>query len=486
MKTIADCQTWSVALTASGFVVALFFAWLVLRERKRSMASTAQVKRLAFHDPLTDLPNRLLFMDRAAIAFAHARRAGTNVAVAFLDLDRFKFVNDSYGHHVGDEVLRSVAARLRECLREEDTVARIGGDEFTVVMPGLKNNDDVVKVASKLLDVFRRPLRIGEREISVSASFGLSMYPEDANDAEQLLKNADAAMYRAKERGGDNFQMYTSALNAHAADEIRLEARLRVAIARQEFVLYYQPRFDVPDNRVVAFEALLRWNDPERGLVGPSQFIHTAEVSGLIVPLGHWVLRTACKQARKWHLEGGRDLVVCVNISGRQLHRPDLATTIREALRSADLEPRYLELEIEESCVMTNTDVAIRILRELKSTGVRVVIAHFGAGYSSLRDLRRLPIDGLKLDRSFLVANGSDNRPLATAALGMARALRLKIMGEGVETQEAADFLRSQSCDEIQGFLFSAAIPPAECDRFIHADPPGTGANSTDDTKHPS
>jgi diguanylate cyclase (GGDEF)-like protein len=480
-----DCQTWNVALTASSFVVAIFFGWLVFRERKRYIASTAEVKRLAFHDALTELPNRLLFMDRAAIAFAHARRAGTNVAIAFLDLDRFKFVNDSYGHHIGDEVLRGVSARLREALREEDTVARMGGDEFTLVMPGLKNNDDVVKVSSKLLDVFRRPMRIGGREIAMSASFGVSIYPADGGDAETLLKNADAAMYRAKERGGDNFQMYTSALNIHAADEMRLEARLRVAIARQEFVLYYQPRFDAVADRVVAFEALLRWNDPERGLVGPSQFIHTAEVSGLIVPIGHWVLRTACKQAKKWHGEGGRDLVVSVNLSARQFHRPDLTTTIREALRNADLEAKYLEVEIEESCVMGNADFAMKILRELKSVGVGVVIANFGAGYSSLRDLRRLPIDGLKLDRSFLTPNGIDNRPLASAALGMARALHLKVVGEGVETQEAADFLRSQSCDEFQGFLFSAAVPADQTDRFIQSDSRPAG-KEIDETDQPS
>jgi diguanylate cyclase (GGDEF)-like protein len=478
---MADCQTWNVAFTASGFVVAMFFGWLVFRERKRYIASTMQMKRMAFHDVLTDLPNRLLFMDRAAVAFAHARRAGTNVAIVFLDLDRFKVVNDSFGHHIGDEVLRSVASRLREALREEDTIARLGGDEFTVIMPGLKNDDDIVKVSSKLLDVFRRPVRIGTREIVVNASFGVSMYPADGNDAETLLKNADAAMYRAKERGGDNFQMYTNALNTHAAEEMRLESRLRVAIARQEFVLYYQPRFDTAAEKVVAFEALLRWNDPERGLVGPNQFIHTAEVTGLIVPIGHWVLRTACKQAKKWHDEGGGDLVVSVNLSARQFHRPDLTSTIREALRNANLDAKYLELEIEESCVMGgNIDIAMRVLRELKATGVRVVIAHFGAGYSSLRDLRRLPIDGLKLDRSFLVPNGTDNRPLASAALGLARALHLKIMGEGVETQEAADFLRSQMCDEFQGFLFSAPVPADQTERFI------AGANRPDAASSPT
>jgi diguanylate cyclase (GGDEF)-like protein len=469
---VADCQTWSIALTATGFVVAILFGWLLFLERRRYIASTAEVKRLAFNDALTELPNRLLFMDRAAIAFAYARRAGTNVAVAFLDLDRFKLVNDSYGHHVGDEVLRCVAARLRDCLREEDTVARIGGDEFTLVMPGLKHRDDVVKVATKLLDAFHRPLFVGGRDIVVSASIGLSVYPEDGNDAEELLRNADTAMYRAKERGGDTFQMYTVSLNTHAAEELRLETRLRLAIARQEFVVHYQPRVDTALDRVVAFEALLRWADPDRGLVMPGEFIHTAEVSGLIVPIGQWALRCACLQAKRWHQEGSRDIIVSVNLSARQFHRPDLCETIRDALGNADLEPEFLELEVEESCVMGNADFAMRILRDLKSLGVRLVIAHFGAGYSSLRDLRRLPIDGLKLDRSFLAATGTDERPLAAAALGMAKALHIKIMGEGVETQEAADFLRSQSCDEIQGYLFSKAVPPEECEKFMHIDTP--------------
>jgi diguanylate cyclase (GGDEF)-like protein len=420
-------------------------------------------------------------LDRGAFAFAHAGRAGTLVAVGFLDVDRFNIVNDSFGHHAGDEVLRTVADRLREALREEDTVARMGGDEFTVVMPGLKNSDDVVKVATKLLDVFRIPMRIGNREVVVTASCGISVYPEDGMEAETLLKNADTAMYRAKAAGGDSFQMYTSALNTHAADELAMETRLRLALARQDFVLYYQPRFDTAADRVVAFEALLRWNDPERGIISPSQFIHTAEVSGLIVPIGQWVLRTACRQAKKWHAEGGRDLVVSVNLSAKQFNRPDLTSTVREALRGAGLEAKYLELEIEESCVMVNPDAAMRILRDLKTIGVGVVIANFGAGYSSLRDLRRLPIDGLKLDRSFLAANGVDNRPLATAALVMARALRLKVMGEGVETQEAADFLHSQACDEFQGFLFSAPLPAQECERFITITAPRGGERTGDE-----
>lgn len=469
---MADCQTWGVVIAASGLVVAVLFGWLLILERSRSLRTTREVKRLAFHDALTDLPNRLLFMDRAAVAFAYSRRDGSNVGVAFLDLDRFKLVNDSFGHHVGDEVLRAVAARMRDCLRQGDTVARIGGDEFTIVMPGIRQSKDVARVASKLLDVFHRPLFIGGRDIMVSASIGVSVYPEDGNDAETLLRNADAAMYLAKQRGGDNFQMYTSALSSDAAEELRLEARLRLAITRQEFILYYQPRLDCTTNRVVGFEALLRWADPDRGIVMPGEFIHTAEISGLIVPIGQWALRSACLQAKRWQNERSRGVVMSVNLSARQFHRTDLTEMVREALQNAGLDARWLELEIDESAVMSNTEVAMRIVSELKSIGVRVVIAHFGAGYSSLRDLRRMQIDGLKLDRSFLAPNGADERPLATAALGMAKALRLKVMGEGVETQEAADFLRQQSCDEIQGFLFCKPVPAEEAERFIRWDSP--------------
>ncbi len=462
-----DCQGWNVAVTASGFVLAAFFVWLLFREKRRHVAATSEVQRLALHDVLTGVPNRLLLMDRASVAFANARRAGTNVAVTFLDLDRFKFVNDSFGHSAGDEVLRAIAVRLREHLREGDTIGRIGGDEFALLMPGSHSAEDVNKIGSKLVEVSRLPVRISGREIFVSSSIGISMFPDDGHDAENLLRFADAAMYVAKQRGGDSFQVYTPTLDSDARKELELEARLRIAVARQEFVLHYQPRVDTESRRLLAFEALLRWNDPDRGIVMPKDFMQTAEVSGLIVPIGHWVLRTACKQAAEWHRGGCRDLFLTVNLSPRQFHRDDLAATVKEALQLAGLEPQYLELEIDESCVMNNAEGSMRILHQLKSLGVRVLISHFGLGYSSLTYLRRFPIDGLKLDRSFIAGDAADNRSLAKAALGMAKALRIKVIGEGVETQEAADFLRSYSCDDIQGFLVSEAVPAADCYRFI-------------------
>ena len=461
---MTTCPQWyTVALVTAAVMGGVF--WVVSRmARKRYMR---QFQRMAFHDPLTDLPNRLLFMDRAAIAFAHAKRERSGVAIVFLDLDRFKVVNDSFGHSVGDEVLRGVARRLREHVREVDTVARVGGDEFTLIMPGVTHIEDVVKIASKLLDIFHLPLHIGGREIHVTASIGISMYPDDASDAESLMKNADTAMYRGKQRGGDNFQIYTRELDTHAREELELEARLRRALALQQFVLYYQPRVDAATESVVAFEALLRWNDPDRGLIMPRDFIQAAETSGLIVPIGRWAIQTACRQAAKWHRDGCDHLVVSVNLSARQFHQSDLTRTITEALRNAGLPPQYLELEVDESCVMTNAEVSMRILQELKALGVRVLIAGFGAGYSSLSYLRRFPIDGLKLARAFLSADSIHNRSLATAALGMARALRIKVIGEGVETQETADFLRSQACDGIQGYFFSAPLPVEDCHRFM-------------------
>ncbi len=473
-----DCQTWNFGITASGFVVALLFVWLLHRERKRHVAATSEVRRLAFHDALTDVPNRLLFMDRASIAFANARRSGTNVALLFLDLDRFKGVNDTFGHAVGDEVLRSIAARLRDHLREGDTVARIGGDEFALLMPGIHSAENIVKIASKLNEVVRLPLRVGSSEVFVSASVGVSMYPDDGRDADSLLRNSDAAMYVAKERGGDGFQIYSASLETDSRKSQELETRLRVAVARQEFVLHYQPRIDMETQRLVSFEALVRWNDPDRGIVMPNEFIQAAEVSGLIVPIGHWVLRTACRQAAQWHSEGYRELFVSVNLSPRQFHRQDLVATITAALQTAGLDPQYLELEVDESCVMMNAEGSMPILEELKAIGVRVLISHFGSGYSSLKYLRRFPIDGLKLEREFMSGDG-DDRSLARAALGMAKALRIKVIGEGVETQEAADFLRSQSCDDIQGYLVSAPMPSEECHRFLSLPRPPEDGGST-------
>ena len=455
-------QTLNAVLGASLLVV---LAWAIASRvsRKRYMRD---VERLAFHDALTDLPNRLLFLDRASVAFAHARRNATAVAVVFLDLDRFKLINDSFGHDMGDEVLRVVARRLREQVREVDTVARMGGDEFTLLMPGIRHSGDIETISSKLCEAFRKPIELEGRELVVTASIGISVFPSDAADAEILLRYADQAMYYVKQRGGDDVQVFAPGMDDDAREALELESRLRRALAQEEFVLYYQPRLDVATGRAVAFEALLRWDDPERGIITPKDFIHAAEVSGLIVPIGEWVLRAACRQACDWHSQGREDMVVSVNLSARQFHRPDLARTIAKTLEETGLAPQFLELEIDENCVMNRAEDSLPILVALKETGVRVLISHFGAGYWSLTHLRRFPIDGLKLDRSFMDVD-QDDRPLARAALMMAKALRLKVVGEGVETEEAAQFLRAQSCDDMQGYLVSVPAPASELGQWI-------------------
>jgi diguanylate cyclase (GGDEF)-like protein len=458
---MSECLIWSLSGVTGGVAVALVVAWRARRERDRYVR---EMERMVYHDALTALPNRLLFLDRASVAFAHAKRDASTVAIVFLDLDRFKLVNDSLGHSAGDEVLRTMARRLRESLREGDTVARIGGDEFTLVMPHLHQHEDVVKIATKLIEVLRRPIEAGGRQIVVTGSIGITMYPQDGSDPEMLLRNADAAMYRAKERGGDGFQMYTSSFNAQAFQQLELESRLRRAVERQEFVLHYQPRVDLAEQRIVAFEALIRWLDPEGGLRMPRDFIATAETSGLILPIGEWVFRSACRQVRQWHEEGCPELFVSVNVSVRQFRRPDLTQTILAALEEANLEPHFLELEIDERCLMSDADGSMQILHALKEIGVRVLVSGFGAGYSSISYLQLFPIDGVKLDRSF---SDKGKRPLASAALGMAKALNLKVIGEGVETQETADFLRAIACDDMQGYLVSRPVPAQDCQQFM-------------------
>lgn len=438
------------------------------REREESFATIAQVERLALCDPLTGLPNRRLFADRAAVALAHARREGSCVAVVFLDLDRFKFVNDAMGHDVGDEVLKMFGKRLRDNLREGDTVARLGGDEFTLLLSGIRDAQDATVIAGKLLAKLRVPLQVGERSLAATASIGISVYPRDGSATDTLLRNADAAMYRAKQRGGDNVQLYVPGVDASTTEQAEIEARLRRAVAAEEFELYYQPRVHLETGRVVACEALIRWNEPGRGLVMPYDFLRAAEASGIIVPIGQWVLRTACAQAQQWHESGFPEVVVSINLSPRQFKQYDLPQTIADALQHTRLQARYLELEVDETGLMQDGEDSVRILKNLKAVGVRVLISGFGAGYSSLRYLRRFPIDGLKLDRSFLTGPQSVvDRTLATAALDMARALHLNVVGEGVETPEAAQFLREHSCCGMQGFLVSAALPAEQCTRFM-------------------
>ena len=446
-------------------------ASLDITERKRA---EEQIKGLAYHDSLTGLPNRRLFQDRLSIAVAQAHRNTQRLAVLFLDLDRFKPVNDTLGHAAGDRLIQDVAERLRTCLREGDTVARLGGDEFTLLLPGLAQMVDAARVADKVLETLRVPFLIEGHELFVTASIGISLYPEDGRDVESLVKNADAAMYRAKQQGRDNYQLCVPALSATALERLALENSLRHALAQDELVMYYQPILDLASGRVEAMEALLRWRHPEQGLLPPAEFVPLAEMSGLIIGFGPWILRTACAQTREWQRAGHPKLGVTVNLSTRQFQHPDIVEQVKHALEETQLEARFLELEISERTAMSGPESASQTLRALKALGVKIAIDDFGTGSSSLSFLKRFPIDALKIDRSFIaeITRDPDDAAIANAVIALAHTLKLRVVAEGVETADQLSFLMARHCDQGQGFLFGAPRPAADCARLLNAPVP--------------
>jgi diguanylate cyclase (GGDEF)-like protein len=394
---------------------------------------------------------------------------GQKLAVLFLDLDGFKLINDSLGHTLGDRLLEVVAERIQGALREGDTVARLGGDEFTLLLPGVSRAEDAPKVAEKVLETLRQPIPIDGRELYVTGSVGISLYPDDGGDPETLVRNADAAMYRAKDRGRDTYQLYAPAMNATAVERLALESSLRKALAQGALRLHYQPLLDLTTGGVYGVEALLRWERPGHGLVLPDEFIPLAELTGLIIPIGPWVWRTACAQVKQWHDSGYRDLRLAVNLSARQFQQPDVAAQVTRALEETAFPPTHLDLEITESYAMQNPEAAIQTLRELKAVGVGLSIDDFGVGYSSLSYLKRLPIDTLKIDRSFVrdITTDPDDAAIVTAVIAMARTLKLMVVAEGVETEEQRAFLAAQGCDRAQGFLWSRAVQPDECEKLL-------------------
>jgi diguanylate cyclase (GGDEF)-like protein/PAS domain S-box-containing protein len=433
----------------------------VSRDISERRQAEAQIEYQAYHDALTGLPNRLLFRDRLTIALAHAKRQQSPLTVMFLDLDRFKYVNDTLGHSLGDELLRAVATRLRTVLREDDTIARMGGDEFTILLGDVTAAEDAAKIAQKLLDTVAEPLRVEGHELYVTTSIGIAMFPDDGDSAESLLKNADSAMYRAKEIGRNSYQLCTRAMNSRAAERLSVENALRRAVERDELVLHFQPLVHLESREVAGMEALLRWNRPGHGLVPPSEFISIAEETRMIVPIGEWVLRRACMQAKEWQRSTYPHLRMAVNLSPRQFQQSDLCDVVAAALKESGLAPRYLELEITESTAMLNTDRTIATLAELRSLGVRIAIDDFGTGHSALSYLRRFPIDRVKIDREFVheVANSRSNRAIVAAIAAMAHGLDLVVTAEGVETEEQVAFLEQQRCEEVQGFLFGRPSP---------------------------
>ena len=440
---------------------------LDITDRKRT---EQEVEYQAYHDALTGLPNRLLFLDRLTVALTQARRRQQPLAVVFLDLDDLKVVNDTLGHAAGDQLLQMVAERLTSCLRQEDTVGRIGGDEFTLLLPTLENRRSAASVAEKVIKAIQQPFLIGEDEVRVTTSIGIAMYPTDGEDPETLLANADRTMYAVKESGGAAYQFCSGAMAAKGLGRMSLEESLKHAVERDEIVVYYQPQVDSESREVVAVEALVRWIHPEAGLIEPAGFISLAEYTGLIIPIGEAVLRQACRQVKAWHEHGLGMLRVGVNVSARQLHQRDFLGMIERALGETGLPPSYLELEITESMAMQKSDRTISMLQRLRDHGIGIALDDFGTGQSSLTYLKRFPISTVKIDRSF-VSGGRKrtvtDEPIIEAILHLARSLKLRTVAEGIETAEQWKFLAERGCSEMQGYYVSPPLEATEFAKFV-------------------
>ncbi|MGZ5037512.1 MAG: putative bifunctional diguanylate cyclase/phosphodiesterase [Usitatibacter sp.] len=473
-------NTWMVAAIAiiTFLVLCGTLSLSVLDARMESktaqMASSlkdanAELQHLVLHDTLTKLPNRVLLEDRVHQAVEECRRDARRCAVLFVDLDRFKTLNDSLGHFAGDTVLRTVAERLRAAVRHEDTVSRLGGDEFVVLLRHVVRAEDAGEVAQKIIEAVSRPIILDSQELRVGSSVGISVFPDHGDVSQRLIANADAAMYHVKKSGRASFAYFTPEMSTFFPKRLELENELRAALENNQLMLHYQPKVDMRSGLVVGMEALVRWQHPRKGMIQPSEFIPLAEETGLIVALGNWVLQEACLQARAWQERGIRDLAMAVNISGVQFRRRDLVKNVARALEWSGLEARYLELEITESVVMENAPEAIVMLEELHAMGVGLSIDDFGTGYSSLNYLKRFPIDKLKIDQSFIrdISADTDDAAIVQAIIAMAHGLRLRVVAEGVESEGQLEFLRALDNDEYQGFLFSKPLPAREVERRL-------------------
>ena len=441
-------------------ILARYQRLLRSQERERA-AQEERIRHQAYHDPLTGLPNRASFTEHLEEAMRRAKRAGWPLALLFADLDLFKRVNDSLGHDAGDRLLRVVAERIRRAVREADMLFRMGGDEFTVLLEDVRGPEEAAMVAGRMLEAIAEPLSLQLHEISVSASVGIALYPRDDTVGERLLKSADTAMYRAKELGCNRYAFFAPEMNERVASQMLIEGALRRALKNQEFVLHFQPRISAATGRATGAEALLRWRHPEWGLVEPARFIPLLEETGLIVPVGAWVLAEACRQAKTWQ-DGGQPLRVSVNLSSRQFRSEALFEAVSEALRSSGLAPQLLELELTESLLVENVEHAMGVMGKLKAIGATLSIDDFGTGYSSLGYLKRFPIDSLKIDKSFVrdIATSPKDAAIVKAISALARSLGIGLVAEGVEEPWQVEFLRARHCTEMQGYLFSRPVPP--------------------------
>ncbi|MFI8384298.1 putative bifunctional diguanylate cyclase/phosphodiesterase [Pseudomonas sp. NPDC079086] len=433
-------------------------AVIVFHDMTATHAMTEKMAHQAQHDTLTNLPNRALLNDRINQAIALAERSGNHLALLFLDLDNFKHINDSLGHGVGDQLLQAVALRLSDCVRSSDTVSRLGGDEFVVLLSENQSAEDAARTAEKILSALASPHSIGQQQLHITSSIGISTYPNDATDAEGLIKNADTAMYRAKEEGRNNYQFFHQEMNIHAVERQLIEAHLRTAMENSEFILHYQPKVDLQSGRITSAEALIRWQHPAWGMILPTRFIPVAEACGLIVPLGRWVLLQACAQAKRWENCGYALDSVAVNVSALEFRRKDFVDSVESALRVTNLNPQNLQLEITESVLMRDAQASATILQQLKTLGVQLAVDDFGTGYSSLSYLSQFPIDVLKIDRSFVQDIHNSNGVIVSAVIAMGNSLKLQVIAEGIEETTQLEFLRAHQCSEGQGFLFSQPV----------------------------
>jgi diguanylate cyclase (GGDEF)-like protein len=453
-------------------------SWQLVQARRRESETkldhAQRVEYLAYHDGLTGLPNRSMFSKLLTKSISEAHRYHRQLAVAFLDLDRFKQINDTLGHDAGDQLLQEVAIRLKACVRDSDTVARLGGDEFVVLLPELADGTYAAMVAQKILLKIAKEFTLIGQEFRVTASIGISTYPQDGLDEQTLTKNADIAMYQAKAEGKNNYQFYSEKLNAHSLARLALESSLRHALQRDEFVLHYQAKRDIASGRITGMEALLRWEHPDLGTVAPLEFIPVAEETGLIIPIGKWVLKTACAQSVEWRKQGLPPLSMAVNLTPRQFCDESLLADVTSILEATGMDPHLLEIEISESLLIHNVENTLRILTGLKSLGIRIAVDDFGTGYSSLAMLQRFPLDTIKIDRSFMrdIVGTAQDTGLTDAIIAMGKSLSLTVVAQGVETKEQAEHLRLHQCNELQGFYFKRPLPAAEFTRLLHDQDP--------------